>query len=71
MPTDNWTSQVPMAVTVTDANGIITEMNPVSIATFAADGGAGDRPLCSDWFNVVRLPTKVLPRPSDKSVLGV
>ncbi|MCX6834173.1 MAG: diguanylate cyclase, partial [candidate division Zixibacteria bacterium] len=25
--------------TVTDANGIITEMNPTSIATFALDGG--------------------------------
>ena len=36
MPTDNWTDQVAIAVTVTDANGIITEMNPTSIATFAA-----------------------------------
>ena len=40
MPTDNWTNQVAIAITVTDANGIITEMNPTSIATFAADGGA-------------------------------
>jgi transcriptional regulator with PAS, ATPase and Fis domain len=39
MPTDNWTNQIALAVTVTDANGIITEMNPTSIATFAADGG--------------------------------
>jgi len=40
MPKGNWTSQVSIAITVTDANGIITEMNPTSIATFAADGGA-------------------------------
>jgi transcriptional regulator with PAS, ATPase and Fis domain len=40
MPTDNWTNQVAIAVTVTDANGIITEMNLASIVTFAADGGA-------------------------------
>jgi transcriptional regulator with PAS, ATPase and Fis domain len=40
MPIDNWTNQVAIAVTVTDANGIITEMNSTSIATFAADGGA-------------------------------
>lgn len=40
MPTDNWTHYVPIAITVADADGIISEMNPVSIATFAADGGA-------------------------------
>jgi hypothetical protein len=40
MPIDNWTNQVAIAITVTDADGIITEMNPTSIATFAADGGA-------------------------------
>ena len=40
MPTDNWTNQVAIAVTVTDANGIIKEMNLASIDTFAADGGA-------------------------------
>ncbi len=40
MPSDNWTSQIEIAVTVTDALGIITDMNPASIATFAADGGA-------------------------------
>jgi transcriptional regulator with PAS, ATPase and Fis domain len=40
MPTVNWTSKVAIAVTVTDANGIITDMNPASIVTFAADGGA-------------------------------
>jgi transcriptional regulator with PAS, ATPase and Fis domain len=39
MPTGSWTNQVAMAVTVTDAHGLITEMNPTSIATFAADGG--------------------------------
>jgi len=40
MPTDNWTNQIAVAVTVTDADGIITEMNPVSVTTFAKDGGA-------------------------------
>jgi hypothetical protein len=37
---NSWTNLAPIAITVTDANGIITEMNPLSIATFAADGGA-------------------------------
>jgi len=41
MPTDNWTSQAAIAITVTDANGIITEMNPIAMAAFAAYGGAG------------------------------
>jgi transcriptional regulator with PAS, ATPase and Fis domain len=40
MPDDKWTDHVAIAITVTDADGIITEMNPASIATFAADGGA-------------------------------
>jgi transcriptional regulator with PAS, ATPase and Fis domain len=40
MPTDNWINQAAIAITVTDAKGIITEMNSTSIATFAADGGA-------------------------------
>jgi transcriptional regulator with PAS, ATPase and Fis domain len=40
MPIDNWTNHAAIAVTVTDAKGTITEMNPTSIATFAADGGA-------------------------------
>jgi transcriptional regulator with PAS, ATPase and Fis domain len=40
MSTDNWTNQVAVAITVTDANGIITEMNPRSIATYENDGGA-------------------------------
>jgi transcriptional regulator with PAS, ATPase and Fis domain len=31
---------VAIAITVTNADGTITEMNPVSIATFAADGGS-------------------------------
>jgi transcriptional regulator with PAS, ATPase and Fis domain len=40
MTTNSWTNEVPIAITVTDSDGIITEMNPASIATFAADGGA-------------------------------
>lgn len=40
MPIDNWTNHIAIAITVTDADGIITEMNPASIATFATDGGA-------------------------------
>lgn len=39
MPIDNWTNHIAIAITVTDADGRITEMNPASIATFAADGG--------------------------------
>ncbi len=39
MTSNNWVNQAAIAITVTDANGIITEMNPASIATFAADGG--------------------------------
>ncbi len=39
MPSDSWTNQVAIAITVADATGTITEMNPTSIATFAADGG--------------------------------
>lgn len=40
MPDDSWTSKAAIAITVTDADGKITEMNPQSIATFADDGGA-------------------------------
>lgn len=40
MTKNNWTNQVAIAITVTDSNGKIAEMNPASIATFAADGGA-------------------------------
>ncbi|TFH64017.1 MAG: diguanylate cyclase [Gemmatimonadales bacterium] len=40
MSTDKWTNQIAIAITVTDADGIITEMNPTSAVTFAADGGA-------------------------------
>jgi transcriptional regulator with PAS, ATPase and Fis domain len=40
MTTNCWINQIGIAITVTDSNGIITEMNPASIATFAADGGA-------------------------------
>lgn len=41
MANDHWTSTIAVAITLTDANGIITDMNPASIATFAADGGSG------------------------------
>ncbi len=36
----DWTNQAAIAITVADADGIITKMNPTSMATFAADGGA-------------------------------
>ena len=39
MTMNNWINQVNIAITATDADGIITEMNPASIATFIADGG--------------------------------
>lgn len=35
-----WVRGVKVAITVTDADGTITEMNPRSIETFASDGGA-------------------------------
>ncbi|MFA5805819.1 MAG: hypothetical protein WC879_14375 [Melioribacteraceae bacterium] len=35
----NWTKEFPAAVTVCDKNGIITDMNEKSVATFADDGG--------------------------------
>jgi hypothetical protein len=41
MTSDNWINHAAIAITVTDADGMITEMNPASIATFAADGGGG------------------------------
>lgn len=40
MTFDNWTDDAAIAITVTDADGIITEMNPSAAAVFAADGGA-------------------------------
>ncbi|MCU0639398.1 MAG: diguanylate cyclase [Candidatus Krumholzibacteria bacterium] len=40
MTFDNWTDHAAIAITVTDADGIITEMNPAAAAVFAADGGA-------------------------------
>ena len=39
MPNPDWTKEVPMAITVTDAEGIILEMNEKSAATFEKDGG--------------------------------
>jgi len=35
-----WVDGVAVAITVTAADGTITEMNPRSVETFAADGGA-------------------------------
>ena len=35
-----WVDGVQVAITVTAADGTITEMNPRSVETFAADGGA-------------------------------
>jgi transcriptional regulator with PAS, ATPase and Fis domain len=35
----DWVEQLPVAVTVTDAEGTITTMNARSRAAFAADGG--------------------------------
>ena len=35
-----WINELGAAITVTDANGLICEMNARSIDTFAADGGA-------------------------------
>jgi transcriptional regulator with PAS, ATPase and Fis domain len=40
MTSDNWINHAAIAITITDANGIITEMNPASVTTFAADGGS-------------------------------
>ncbi len=36
----HWTEQIKAAITVTDADGKILEMNPGSIEVFKADGGA-------------------------------
>lgn len=36
-----WIEEFPAAVTVTDAQGIILEMNDKAVETFAADGGLG------------------------------
>ena len=40
MPPNYWTDQIAVAITVTDADGIITDMNPTSVDVFSADGGA-------------------------------
>ena len=39
MPHPDWTREVPMSITVTDADGIILEMNDKAEKTFEADGG--------------------------------
>lgn len=40
MSINQWTNQISVAITVTDSKGVITDMNPTSIATFTADGGS-------------------------------
>ena len=35
-----WVRELPVSITVCDAEGIITEMNDRAFATFAEDGGA-------------------------------
>jgi transcriptional regulator with PAS, ATPase and Fis domain len=35
----DWAAGLPAAITVTSADGTITEMNPRSVETFAEDGG--------------------------------
>ncbi len=39
MATKDWVKELPIAVTVIDASGVILEMNDKSAATFQADGG--------------------------------
>jgi transcriptional regulator with PAS, ATPase and Fis domain len=39
MPNMDWTKEVPFAVTVTDAEGVIVAMNDRSAETFEKDGG--------------------------------
>ena len=56
MAMDDWTNHVAIAVTVTDADGIITKMNPASIATFAADGG--DKLIGSDVLSCHPEPSR-------------
>ncbi|RQV99287.1 diguanylate cyclase [bacterium] len=40
MPKPNWSSELPLAITVCDKDGVILEMNQRSIETFENDGGA-------------------------------
>ena len=39
MPATHWITELPIAATVCDRDGIILEMNQKSVSTFAADGG--------------------------------
>ena len=57
MTTDNWINHAAIAITVTDANGIITEMNPTSIATFAAD--VGSKLIGSDVLTCHPEPSRI------------
>ena len=40
MPKPDWLSELPIAITVCDKDGIILEMNQLAIETFKNDGGA-------------------------------
>lgn len=40
MPKPDWSTELPLAITVCDKDGVILEMNQRSIATFQKDGGA-------------------------------
>jgi len=37
---NDWTKELPLAITVCDARGIVLDMNEAAQQTFAADGGA-------------------------------
>lgn len=40
MQNNDWPSGLEVAITVTDADGVILEMNPAATAVFAKEGGA-------------------------------
>lgn len=40
MSKPDWSTELPLAITVCDKDGVILEMNQRSIATFEKDGGA-------------------------------
>jgi len=40
MPKPHWSTELPLAITVCDKDGVILEMNELAIETFKNDGGA-------------------------------